>query len=91
LFNSYFLINCFFVDLPSAGTNPQVLEGVPPLAAEVGQEFLDKLNDRGRKNKAPASNVGPSEDPPAKHSKKDRSGKPFTTKRYRSQMPVASG
>jgi hypothetical protein len=66
------------------------VEGVPPLAAEVGQEFLDKLNDRGRKNKAPASDASPSEEPPAKLSKKDASGKPYTTKRYRSKMPVAS-
>jgi hypothetical protein len=91
LLSSFFLINCFFVDLPSAGTNAQVVEGVPPLAAKVGQEFLDKLNDRGRKNKASASNTGPSEEPPAKRSKKDGGGKPYTTKRYRSQMPVATG
>nr|XP_051211347.1 formin-like protein 6 [Lolium perenne] len=50
-------------DLRSAGANPQVVERTIPLAAEVGQEFLDNLVSRGRKNKAPAPEAGPSEAP----------------------------
>ncbi|KAK1607933.1 hypothetical protein QYE76_031606 [Lolium multiflorum] len=36
-----------------ASTNPQVLERVVPLQAEVGNEFLDKLTTCGQKHKAP--------------------------------------
>jgi hypothetical protein len=89
--SSFFLVNCFSVDIRSDGTNPQVVEDVAPLAAEVGQEFLDKLNFRGQKNKAPASDAGTSEEPLAKRSKKDGGGKPYSRKRYRSQMSVATG
>jgi hypothetical protein len=81
----------FLVGRRPAGTNPEVVEHAAPLQAEVGQEFLDNLASRSRKNKTPASEAGPSGDPPAKRSKKDGSGKPFTTKRYRGQMPVSSG
>jgi hypothetical protein len=81
----------FLVDLRPAGTNPEVVEHAIPVSAVVGQEFLDNLACRGRKNKAPASEAGPSEDPPAKRSKKGDGGKPYTTKRYRRQMSVASG
>jgi hypothetical protein len=86
-----FLIYCFSVDLPSGSANPQVVEHAAPLQSEVGQEFLDNLTSRGHKNKAPAAEAGTSEDPPAKRSKKGDAGKKGTVKRYRSQMPVASG
>jgi hypothetical protein len=78
-----FLSNFFYIDLRPASTNPAVVERAVPLQAEVGQEFLDSLAAQGRKNKAPAYGAGPSEDPPAKRSKKGHGGKPYTTKRYR--------
>jgi hypothetical protein len=86
-----YLIHCFSVDLRSASANPQVVERAVPLQAEVGQEFLDNLASRGQKNKAPAPEAGSSEAPPAKRFKKGDGGKPYTRKRYRSQMPVATG
>jgi hypothetical protein len=86
-----FLLEGFFVDPASADANPQVVERAAPLQAEVGQEFLDNLTSRGRKNKASAPEASPSEAPPAKRSKKGGGGKPYSTKRYRSQMPIASG
>nr|XP_051222195.1 uncharacterized protein LOC127340492 [Lolium perenne] len=79
-----------FTDLRSARANPQVVERTVPLQAEVGQEFLDNLASRGQKNKAPAPEAGSSEAPPAERSRKD-GGKPYTKKRYRSQIPVATG
>ncbi|KAK1662142.1 hypothetical protein QYE76_050301 [Lolium multiflorum] len=78
-------------DPPSASANPQVVEHAAPLQAEVGREFLDNLASCGRKNKAPASEAGPSEDPPAKRSKKGDASKKGTVKRYLSQMSAASG
>ncbi|KAK1607903.1 hypothetical protein QYE76_031576 [Lolium multiflorum] len=53
----------------------EVLEHVAPLAAEVGQEFLDTLAQRdqapkGRKNKAPAEDAGPSAAPAAKRQRR---------------------
>ncbi|KAK1644138.1 hypothetical protein QYE76_061943 [Lolium multiflorum] len=78
-------------DLPSASANPQVVEHAAPLQAEVGREFLDNLASQGRKHKAPASEAGPSEAPPAKRSKKGDAGKKGTIQHYRSRMPVASG
>jgi hypothetical protein len=60
------------------------------VSAEVGQEFLDNLASQGRKNKTPAFEAGPSEDPPTKRSKKDDSSKPYTKKR-RYKMLVATG
>nr|XP_051221141.1 uncharacterized protein LOC127339314 [Lolium perenne] len=75
----------------SADVNPQVVERAVRLQAEVGQEFLDNLTSRGRKNKASVPKAGTSEAPPAKRSKKDGSGKPYSTKWHRSQMPIASG
>nr|XP_051210782.1 uncharacterized protein LOC127328206 [Lolium perenne] len=51
-------------DLRPAGMNPEVVEHAVPVSAVVGQEFLDNLSSRGHKNKAPASEAGPSEDPP---------------------------
>ena len=85
-----FLTNSFSVGLRPAGTNPEVVEHAVPVSAEVSQEFLDSLASRGRKNKTPASEAGPSEDPPTKRSKKDDSGKPYSRKR-RYKMPVATG
>nr|XP_051197064.1 uncharacterized protein LOC127310425 [Lolium perenne] len=77
--------------LPSASANLQVVEHTAPLQAEVGQEYLDNLTSRGRKNKAPASEAGPSEDPRAKRSKKGDGGKKGTAKHYRKRILVASG
>ena len=76
-----------------------------PLAAEVGQEFLDALASKGRKDKgpvegagtsvtsrvrqAPASEAGSGEALPAKRYKKAGYG-PGGRKR-RHEMPVATG
>ncbi|KAK1613919.1 hypothetical protein QYE76_019439 [Lolium multiflorum] len=73
----------------------EVLEHVAPLAAEVGQEFLDTLAQGGQatkawKNKAPASDAGTSEAPPAKRHKKKGSIGPLGRKR-RHEMPIANG
>nr|XP_051211858.1 formin-like protein 5 [Lolium perenne] len=80
-------------DAPSAGTNPQVLDHVTPLQAEVGHEFLEKLTSQGKKKKAPASEAGPSEAPPAKRQRQDVvGGKVVSKKNYRRrEMPVSSG
>jgi hypothetical protein len=66
------------------------VERAVPLQAEVGQEFLDNLASRGRKNKAPAPEAGSSEAPPAKRSKRDDGGKPYNRKRWY-KMSVATG
>ncbi|KAK1564062.1 hypothetical protein QYE76_018260 [Lolium multiflorum] len=73
--------------------NPEVVEHAAPLQAEVGPEFLDNLASWGRKKKAPASEAGTSDAPPAKRSRKEVvGGKQVTTKHYRKrEMPVASG
>ncbi|KAK1653109.1 hypothetical protein QYE76_070914 [Lolium multiflorum] len=73
--------------------DPYVHEHVAPLAAEVSQEFLDTLAQRGqapkrRKNKAPAEDAGPSEAPPAKRQKKGSLG-PHGRKR-RHEMSTAA-
>nr|XP_051212020.1 actin cytoskeleton-regulatory complex protein pan1-like [Lolium perenne] len=80
-------------DLPSASANPPVVEHATPLEAMVGQEFLEKLDTRGQKKKAPAPEAGTCDAPPAKRSRKEVvTGKQVTTKRYRKrEMPVASG
>ncbi|XP_071683843.1 uncharacterized protein [Lolium perenne] len=80
-------------DLPSASANPPIVEHVSPLEAEVGPEFLEKLASRGQKKKAPASEAGTSDAPPAKRSRKEIvGGKEVTAKRYRKrEMPVTSG
>ena len=99
------LINFSFVAPPSANENPQVVEHATPLAAEVGQEFLDALASKGRKDKglaegagtsvtsrvrkAPASEAGSGQAPPAKRPKKAGCG-PSGWKR-RHEMPVATG
>ncbi|KAM0931645.1 hypothetical protein ACQ4PT_000199 [Festuca glaucescens] len=80
-------------DLPSASTNPQVVERATPLQAEVGEEFLEKLASRGQKRKAPAPEAGSSDAAPATRSRKEIvGGKTVTAKRYQKrEMPVASG
>jgi hypothetical protein len=101
----FYLINFFFVAPTSAPENPQVVEHAAPLAAEVGQEFLDALAKKGRKDKgpaedagtnatsrvrkAPAPEAGTGQAPPAKRQKKTGSG-PGGRKR-RHEIPVASG
>ncbi|KAK1620888.1 hypothetical protein QYE76_026405 [Lolium multiflorum] len=85
---------CFLDDCPRLGNpNPEVVEHAAPLQAEVGPEFLDNLASWGRKKKAPASEAGTSDAPPAKRSRKEVvGGKQVTTKHYRKrEMPVASG
>nr|XP_051211546.1 formin-like protein 8 [Lolium perenne] len=77
-------------DLRSAGANPQVVDHAAHLAAEVGQEFLDNLASRGRKNKAPAPEAGPSGAPPAKHLKKKSGDNPYGRK-HRHEMSVTAG
>ncbi|KAK1604259.1 hypothetical protein QYE76_027932 [Lolium multiflorum] len=44
----------------------EIHEHVPPLRAEAGSEFVDKLVAQGQKNKQPASNAGSSQAPPSK-------------------------
>ncbi|KAK1605728.1 hypothetical protein QYE76_029401 [Lolium multiflorum] len=80
-------------DIPSANVNPQVHEHVPPLQAEVGDEFLDKLMAEGQKSDPPAAGAGPSHAPPAKRPRTEViGGKQVSTKRYKQKrMPVSSG
>ena len=85
-----FLTNFFSVGLRPAGANPKVVEHAVPVSTEVGQEFLDNLASRGRKNKTPASEAGPSEAPPVKRCKKTTVAGPKTKKRWQA-MPVATG
>jgi hypothetical protein len=69
------------------------VERAVPLQAEVGDEFLQRLVSQDRKKKAPATEAGPSEAPPAKRPRTEVvGGKPVTKKQYKKrQMPVASG
>nr|XP_051197081.1 uncharacterized protein LOC127310442 [Lolium perenne] len=53
-------------DTPSASNNPQIHEHEPPLQAEVGDEFLDKLMAEGQKSDPPAAGAGPSHAPSGK-------------------------
>nr|XP_051190263.1 uncharacterized protein LOC127303587 [Lolium perenne] len=57
---------------------------------KLARSSLDNLASRGRKNKAPTPEASPSRAPPAKRSKKGGGGKPYSTKRYRGQMPACS-
>ncbi|KAK1641986.1 hypothetical protein QYE76_059791 [Lolium multiflorum] len=80
-------------DIPSASNNPQVHEHEPPLQAEVGDEFLDKLMAEGQKSDPPAAGAGPSH---ASSGKRPRTevigGKQVGTKRYKQKrMPMSSG
>ncbi|KAK1613363.1 hypothetical protein QYE76_037036 [Lolium multiflorum] len=80
-------------DVPLANINPQVHEHVTPLQAEVGQEFLDKLTAGSKKNKAPATDAGSSQAPPAKRFRTEPfAGKVAGVRRYKGkQMPTSSG
>jgi hypothetical protein len=86
---------CYFhsVDIPSASNNPQVHEHEPPLQAEVGDEFLDKLMAEGQKSDPPAAGAGPSHAPSAKRPRTEViGGKQVGTKRYKQKrMPMSSG
>ncbi|XP_071683724.1 uncharacterized protein [Lolium perenne] len=80
-------------DLPSASNKPQVHEHVPPLQAEVGDEFLGKLMAEGQKSDPPAADAGPSH---ASSGKRPRTevigGKQVGTKRYKQKRtPMSSG
>ncbi|KAK1679121.1 hypothetical protein QYE76_039969 [Lolium multiflorum] len=80
-------------DAPSASTQPQVHEHVAPLQAEVVREYMERLTSQGKKHKAPATEAGSSQGPPAKRSRTEVvGGKEVGRKRYqKKQMPVASG
>ncbi|KAK1643563.1 hypothetical protein QYE76_061368 [Lolium multiflorum] len=71
----------------------EIHERAPPLRAEAGQEFVDKLMAQGQKNKLPASDAGPSQAPPSKRFRTEPLGeKQVGVRRYgRKQMPTASG
>ena len=73
--------------------NPQIHERVPPLRAEAGIEFVDKLMAQGQKNKQPASTAGSSHAPPSKRFRTEPVGeKEVGVRRYgRKAMPTASG
>ncbi|KAK1619670.1 hypothetical protein QYE76_025187 [Lolium multiflorum] len=66
-------------------------EHVPPLRAEAGSEFVDKLMAQGQKNKQPASGSGPAT--PSKRFRTEPLGeKQVGVRRYgRKHMPTASG
>ena len=66
---------------------------MPPLQAEAGHEFVDKLMAQGQKNKAPASDAGSSQAPPSKRFRTEPLGeKEVGMRRYkRKQMPTATG
>ncbi|KAK1649290.1 hypothetical protein QYE76_067095 [Lolium multiflorum] len=71
----------------------EIHEHVPPLRAEAGSEFVDKLMAQGQKNKRPASDDGSSQAPPSKRFRTEPLGeKKVGMRRYgRKQMPTASG
>ncbi|KAK1691918.1 hypothetical protein QYE76_008615 [Lolium multiflorum] len=71
----------------------EIHEHAPPLRAEAGHEFVDKLMAQGQKNKLPASDAGPSQGPPSKRFRTEPLGeKEVGVRRYgRKQMPTASG
>ncbi|KAK1683706.1 hypothetical protein QYE76_044554, partial [Lolium multiflorum] len=86
-------------DPPEPTGNPEELvvleihERVPPLRAEAGIEFVDKLMAQGQKNKQPASTAGSSHAPPSKRFRTEPVGeKEVGVRRYgRKAMPTASG
>ncbi|KAK1668996.1 hypothetical protein QYE76_057155 [Lolium multiflorum] len=63
------------------------------LEAEVGREYMEKLTSQGKKHKAPATEAGSSQGPPAKRSRTEViGGKEVAKKRYqKKQMLVATG
>ncbi|XP_071684525.1 uncharacterized protein [Lolium perenne] len=71
----------------------EIHERVPPLRAEAGSEFVDKLMAQGQKNKQPASNAGSCQAPPSKRFRTEPVGeKEVGVRRYgRKVMPTASG
>ncbi|KAK1632519.1 hypothetical protein QYE76_006834 [Lolium multiflorum] len=71
----------------------RIHEHAPPLRAEAGHEFVDKLMAQGQKNKLPASDAGSSQAPPSKRFRTEPLGeKEVGMRRYgRKQMPTASG
>ncbi|KAK1666237.1 hypothetical protein QYE76_054396 [Lolium multiflorum] len=71
----------------------EIHEHVPPLRAEAGTEFVDKLMAQGQKNKRPPSDDGSSQAPPSKRFRTEPLGeKKVGVRRYaRKQMPTASG
>ncbi|KAK1685581.1 hypothetical protein QYE76_046429 [Lolium multiflorum] len=71
-------------------TTLEIHERVPPLRAEAGSEFVDKLMSQGQKNKQPASNAGPSQAPPSKRFRTEPVGeKEVGVRRYgRKAMPT---
>ncbi|KAK1694006.1 hypothetical protein QYE76_010703 [Lolium multiflorum] len=71
----------------------EIHERVPPLRAEAGSEFVDKLMAQGQKRKQPASNASSSQAPPSKRFRTEPLGeKKVGMRRYgRKQMPTASG
>ncbi|KAK1645178.1 hypothetical protein QYE76_062983 [Lolium multiflorum] len=68
------------------------IHDAPPLRAEAGHEFVDKLMAQGQKNKLPASDAGSSQAPPSKRFRTEPLGeKEVGVRRYgRKQMPTAS-
>jgi hypothetical protein len=77
---SYFF---FSVAPVSADRNPQVLEHVTPLAAEVGDPPAPRVR------KTPASDAGPSTEPVPKRGKASSSGP--ERKKRKHEIPLASG
>ncbi|KAK1696243.1 hypothetical protein QYE76_012940 [Lolium multiflorum] len=71
----------------------EIHEHAPPMQAEAGHEFVDKLMAQGQKNKAPASDAGSSQAPPPKRFRTEPLGqKEVGVRRYkRKQMPTSSG
>ncbi|KAK1695940.1 hypothetical protein QYE76_012637 [Lolium multiflorum] len=70
----------------------EIHEHVPPLRAEAGSEFVDKLMAQGQKNKRPSSDDGSSQAPPSKRFRTEPLGeKKVGMRRYGRQMPTASG
>ncbi|KAK1669875.1 hypothetical protein QYE76_058034 [Lolium multiflorum] len=80
-------------DLTMLEPYSKIHEHVPPLRAEAGSEFVDKLMAQGQKNKLPASDAGSSQAPPSKRFRTEPLGeKEVGMRRYgRKQMPTASG
>jgi hypothetical protein len=88
LFRYHFSSNSFL-----ASSNLQIHEHVPPLRAEAGTEFVDKLMAQGQKNKRSPSDDGSSQAPPSKRFRTEELGeKKVGVRRYaRKQMPTAAG
>ncbi|KAK1613072.1 hypothetical protein QYE76_036745 [Lolium multiflorum] len=78
---------------PVSAKANRIHEHVPPLRAEAGSEFVDKLMAQGQKNKRPSSDDGSSQAPPSKRFRTEPLGeKKVGMRRYgRKQMPTASG